>query len=308
MGKQSLFLGIGIGLGIASLTCYLKRSIRQKNSKVGPFPKKSDIKGRVVVTGGAGFIGSHTCLLLLEDDWEVFVLDNLVNSSVESLNRVGDLSKGREKNLHFIEVDLCDFTTVQDIFSSIPDIEAVIHFAGLKAVGESVQKPLLYYENNLVSTINVLKAMDLVGCRTFVFSSSATVYGNAPAPLTEESKVGTGITNPYGQTKYMIEVFLRDLYYSSLQKEEKFSQWNIVVLRYFNPIGAHPSGRIGEDPNGPPNNLMPYVSQVAVGKRPTLTIFGNDYNTKDGTGVRDYIHVMDLSKGHLSALDYTRNI
>lgn len=244
----------------------------------------------ILVTGGAGFIGSHTILELLNTDHDVIVMDNLANSKITSLERVKELT-GR--SVTFKKIDLLDVDGMDSIFSS-HSIDAVIHFAGLKAVGESVEKPLYYYENNVSGTVNLCKAMNKHGVKRMVFSSSATVYGNpAESPLKETSELSA--TNPYGQTKLTIENILRDLCVSD-------GGWKVSLLRYFNPIGAHKSGRIGEDPNGIPNNLMPYVTQVAVGKREKLSVFGSDYPTHDGTGVRDYIHVTDLAKGHLKAL------
>ncbi|RJG17435.1 UDP-glucose 4-epimerase GalE [Alcanivorax profundi] len=245
---------------------------------------------KVLVTGGAGYIGSHTVLLLLEAGYEVVVLDNLSNSSEESLRRVQTLT-GRE--LTFIKGDIRDGECLDTLFSD-HDIASVIHFAGLKAVGESVAQPLRYYDCNVVGTIRLLEAMDRAGVQRLVFSSSATVYGDpASVPIREDSPLCA--TNPYGATKLHIENMLRDLYRAD-------NRWGLVLLRYFNPVGAHESGKIGEDPAGIPNNLMPYIAQVAVGKRDKLTVFGSDYPTKDGTGVRDYIHVMDLAAGHLAAL------
>jgi len=246
---------------------------------------------RILVTGGAGYIGSHTCLELLEAGHEVFVVDNLSNSSEESLRRVQELAG---KRLEFHQVDLLDKDALHVVFaSSSPD--AVIHFAGLKAVGESVTIPLRYYHNNITGTIMLCEVMKAHEVSSLVFSSSATVYGDPhEVPITEEFPVGP--TNPYGRTKLMIEEILRDLHVAD-------NRINIALLRYFNPIGAHASGRIGEDPNGIPNNLLPYISQVAVGKLPELRIFGDGYPTRDGTGVRDYIHVMDLAAGHLKALE-----
>ncbi|ERP91159.1 UDP-glucose 4-epimerase [Alcanivorax sp. P2S70] len=247
---------------------------------------------KVLVTGGAGYIGSHTVLLLLEAGYEVVVLDNLSNSSEESLRRVQTLT-GRE--LTFIKGDIRDGECLDTLFSD-HDIASVIHFAGLKAVGESVAQPLRYYDCNVVGTIRLLEAMDRAGVQRLVFSSSATVYGDpASVPIREDSPLCA--TNPYGATKLHIENMLRDLYRAD-------NRWGLVLLRYFNPVGAHESGRIGEDPAGIPNNLMPYIAQVAVGKRDKLTVFGSDYPTKDGTGVRDYIHVMDLAAGHLAALEF----
>ncbi|RDV24367.1 UDP-glucose 4-epimerase GalE [Alteromonas aestuariivivens] len=246
----------------------------------------------ILVTGGAGYIGSHTSLQLLEQGYEVVVLDNLANSSAESLRRVESLTG---KSVSFVQGDIRDNAVLNDIFSE-HKIDAVIHFAGLKAVGESVQKPLEYYENNVYGTLTLCKAMAKHNVKNLVFSSSATVYGDpVTLPLQEDMQTGQP-TNPYGMSKLMVELVLKDLYVSD-------DAWNIVLLRYFNPVGAHPSGQIGEDPNGIPNNLMPYISQVATGKLEQLSVFGDDYDTKDGTGVRDYIHVEDLANGHLKALD-----
>mmetsp|Transcript_25535 Transcript_25535/g.78696 ORF Transcript_25535/g.78696 Transcript_25535/m.78696 type:complete len:371 (-) Transcript_25535:49-1161(-) len=251
----------------------------------------------VVVTGGAGYIGSHTCVKLLEAGYEVTVLDNLVNSKVESLRRVGELT-GKAEMLKFHEVDLQDYEKLDAILAGLPrPCHACIHFAGLKAVGESTQMPLEYYENNVGGTLSLLKAMRKHEIKQLIFSSSATVYGAAPSPITEDTPTGGGITNAYGRTKYVIEEILGDF-----SRSPEGADWSVVLLRYFNPVGSHPSGRIGEDPQGPPNNLMPYVSQVAVGRRESLSVFGDDYDTPDGTGVRDYIHVEDLARGHLSAL------
>lgn len=249
---------------------------------------------KVLVTGGAGYIGSHTIVELLQAGHDVIVVDNLSNSSEESLRRVKEITG---KDLVFYKDDVCDRAALDKIFAAHP-IDAVIHFAGLKAVGESVQKPLEYYHNNLVSSLTLCEAMRDHNVKNLIFSSSATVYGTPDElPLKETSRVGVGITNPYGQTKYMIEQILRDLSASD-------PSWSVTLLRYFNPVGAHASGLIGEDPNGLPNNLMPYVSQVAVGKLDKVGVFGNDYDTVDGTGVRDYIHVVDLAKGHLAALEH----
>ncbi|WP_026377047.1 UDP-glucose 4-epimerase GalE [Aestuariibacter salexigens] len=246
----------------------------------------------ILVTGGAGYIGSHTVLQLLETGNEVVVLDNLSNASQESLVRVAELT-GREAI--FVKGDIRDEACLASIFSTY-NIDAVIHFAGLKAVGESVEQPLRYYENNVFGTVQLCKAMDKANVKSLVFSSSATVYGDPVAlPLREDMPTGQP-TNPYGQSKLMVELILKDLHHAD-------AQWNIALLRYFNPVGAHPSGRIGEDPNGIPNNLMPFVSQVATGKREQLNVWGDDYDTPDGTGVRDYIHVEDLADGHLKALD-----
>ncbi|CAN0138604.1 unnamed protein product [Ectocarpus sp. 6 AP-2014] len=253
----------------------------------------------VLVAGGAGYIGSHTVVLLLEAGYNVVVADNLCNSSEESLRRVRVLTGCAPERLVFHNVDLCDAAALGKVLEACPQFHSCIHFAGLKAVGESVALPLLYYQNNIMSTLVLLEELGKTTCRNFVFSSSATVYGTSPSPITESSKVGDGITNPYGRTKFMIEEILKDFV-----KSDKGKDWAIDCLRYFNPTGAHSSGDIGEDPNGIPNNLMPYVAQVAVGKRECLTVFGDKYDTKDGTGVRDYIHVVDLASGHLKALDF----
>lgn len=246
----------------------------------------------ILVTGGAGYIGSHTCVELLATDHEVVVIDNFSNSSAEAIKRVEAIS-GQSVKLY--EADLCDRPAVQQIFAE-NNFDAVIHFAGLKAVGESVSQPLRYYHNNLLSTLILCQVMAEHEVRRLVFSSSATVYGLTeviPTPETEP----TSATNPYGRTKVMIEDILRDLAATS-------EGWQISCLRYFNPVGAHPSGDIGENPNGIPNNLLPYISQVAIGKRQQLTVHGGDYDTSDGTGVRDYIHVTDLARGHLAALEH----
>ncbi len=249
----------------------------------------------ILVTGGAGYIGSHTCVQLLENGYDIVVVDNLCNSSVESLNRVKKITG---KDFKFYEADLCDKDSVEKIFNE-NKFDAVIHFAGLKAVGESCEKPLLYYQNNLISTLNLCEVMKGHGVKKLVFSSSATVYGKPhTVPITEDFPLSA--TNPYGQTKLMIENMLRDI-------AKADSEWDIALLRYFNPVGAHESGLIGEDPNGIPNNLVPYISQVAVGKREFVHVFGNDYDTHDGTGVRDYIHVVDLANGHLCALRKINN-
>ena len=248
---------------------------------------------KILVTGGAGYIGSHTCVELLNAGHEVVIVDNLCNSSEESVNRIEELT---DKHTAFYEADLRDEVTLEWIFRQESPIDAVIHFAGLKAVGESVRKPLEYYENNIGGTLTLCRKMSEHGCKRIVFSSSATVYGNpAFVPITEDCPKGTP-TNPYGKTKSMLEDILTDLHTAD-------PEWQVILLRYFNPIGAHESGRIGEDPNGIPKNLMPYIAQVAVGKLPELSVFGNDYDTHDGTGVRDYIHVVDLARGHVKALD-----
>lgn len=245
----------------------------------------------VLVTGGAGYIGSHTCVKLLEADYDVVVLDNLSNSSPKAIGRVEEITG---KKIRFYECDILDKEGMRAIFKE-NTIDSVIHFAGLKAVGESVAVPLKYYENNIAGTVYLLEVMQEFGVKKIVFSSSATVYGMTDKmPLTED--LPTSANSPYGQTKLMIEQILQDLAVSD-------KDWAISLLRYFNPVGAHESGRIGENPKGIPNNLMPYITQVALGKLPQLSIFGNDYPTKDGTGVRDYIHVVDLADGHLKALD-----
>ncbi len=250
---------------------------------------------KILVTGGAGYIGSHTSVQLLNAGYDIVIVDNLCNSSSEAIKRIETLSG---KKPVFYESDLCDEASVEEIFTA-HDIDAVIHFAGLKAVGESVSMPLMYYHNNLLSTLNLCKIMAKHGCKKMVFSSSATVYGKpASVPIREDFPLSC--TNPYGRTKYMIEEILRDLYISD-------NEWDIALLRYFNPVGAHKSGMIGEDPKGIPNNLMPYISQVAIGKLEMLSVFGNDYDTPDGTGVRDYIHVEDLAHGHLKALEKLQN-
>lgn len=246
----------------------------------------------ILVTGGAGYIGSHTVVELLNNDKEVVIVDNFSNSQAAALDRIRELSN---KDFTFYELDLADKEGLRKVFQE-NDIDATIHFAAYKAVGESVGLPLKYYDNNLISTITLLEVMKEFDVKKFVFSSSATVYGmNNEAPFTED--LPTSATNPYGQTKVFIEQILKDLAFAD-------KDWSIISLRYFNPIGAHPSGRIGEDPNDQPNNLMPYITQVAVGKLDQLSIFGDDYETHDGTGVRDYIHVLDLARGHLSAVDY----
>lgn len=246
----------------------------------------------VLVTGGAGFIGSHTCVELLNAGHEVIVVDNLSNSKPEAIDRIQQITGKRPQ---FYQMDILDRRGLQGVFDH-GRIDAVIHFAGYKAVGESVEKPLEYYWNNITGTLTLLDAMKVGGCKKIVFSSSATVYGmDNPVPFKEEYK--TSATNPYGYTKVMIEQILKDLCRSD-------PSWSAVLLRYFNPIGAHESGLIGENPNGIPNNLLPYVAQVADGVLPELKVYGDDYDTPDGTGVRDYIHVVDLAKGHLAALDY----
>ncbi|MEA2104949.1 MAG: UDP-glucose 4-epimerase GalE [Candidatus Cloacimonadota bacterium] len=245
---------------------------------------------KILVTGGAGYIGSHACLELLKADYDVFVVDNLSNSKEESLKRVQKLTG---KKLTFYKEDLLDKSALEEIFSK-HKFDAVIHFAGLKAVGESVEIPLKYYHNNICGTLNLCEVMQKQRVFNLVFSSSATVYGDPlKVPITEDFP--TKATNPYGRTKLMIEEILHDIYLAN-------NSWNIALLRYFNPVGAHHSGEIGEDPNGIPNNLMPFISQVAVGKLAELSVFGDDYPTKDGTGIRDYIHIVDLVEGHIDAL------
>lgn len=246
----------------------------------------------ILVTGGAGFIGSHTCVELLEAGYDVVIMDNFCNSKPEALNRIKQITG---KNFKFYETDMLDYEGTSKIFKE-NKIDAVIHFAGLKAVGESCAKPVEYYYNNISGTINLIRAMRENGCKRMVFSSSATVYGmNNPIPYVET--MPTSATNPYGYTKVMIEQILMDT-------AKADSEWSVSLLRYFNPIGAHESGLLGENPNGIPNNLMPYIAQVAVGKLQCLSVFGDDYDTVDGTGVRDYIHVVDLARGHLCAVKY----
>ena len=246
---------------------------------------------KILVTGGIGYIGSHTVVELLENGMDVVVIDNLSNSKIEVVNKIKKITN---KDFKFYKEDCLDLLTLEKIFDE-NKIDAVIHFAGFKAVGESVSEPLKYYKNNLISTINLLEVMKKHNCKKIVFSSSATVYGS-PKKLPIKENFSLHTTNPYGTTKLMIEDILRDLYKSD-------NTWSIAILRYFNPIGSHPSHLIGEDPNGIPNNLMPYIVKVALGKLDCLNIFGDDYNTKDGTGIRDYIHVVDLAKGHIKALE-----
>jgi len=251
--------------------------------------------GKILVTGGAGYIGSHTCVELLDAGYDIVVADNLSNSKFKSISRVKEITG---KDFCFYPVDICDKDALRLIFKE-NEIDSVIHFAGLKAVGESVEKPLEYYRNNLYSTIILCETMKEFKVKKIVFSSSATVYGSPEkVPIDENEKLWC--TNPYGWTKFMNEQILRDLY-------EADNEWSIILLRYFNPIGAHKSGLIGEDPNGIPNNLVPYISQVAIGKLSEVSVFGNDYPTIDGTGVRDYIHVTDLAKGHCRAIERTQN-
>lgn len=247
----------------------------------------------ILITGGAGYIGSHTVIELLNNNHQVIIVDSLVNSSQEAINRLEEITN---QKIPFIKLDLRDKLSLEKVFQD-NKIEAVIHFAGLKAVGESVKKPLEYYDNNLYSTLVLLETMQEYNVKKLVFSSSATVYGDPEElPLKETSPTGNGITNPYGQTKFIIEKILTDLASAD-------SDFEITILRYFNPIGAHESGLIGEDPSGIPNNLLPYIAQVAVGKLEKVNVFGNDYDTPDGTGVRDYIHVVDLAKGHVASIN-----
>jgi UDP-glucose 4-epimerase len=250
------------------------------------------LTAHIIIIGGAGYIGSHTGLALLQAGYRVTIIDNLSNSSPEALTRIQQLAG---VGLSFIEGDITDTATLSTLFNK-QDVDAVIHFVGLKAVGESVSQPLRYYHNNVSGSLNLLKAMDAAGVRTFVFSSSATVYGDPQQlPIPEDSP--RSATNPYVRSKLMIEEMLENIYRAD-------SRWRIACLRYFNPVGAHVSGLIGEDPRGIPNNLMPFISQVAAGTRECLSVFGNDYPTPDGTGVRDYIHVLDLAEGHRAALHY----
>ncbi len=246
----------------------------------------------VLVTGGAGYIGSHTSIELLDSGKDIVILDNFYNSCPKVLDRIKELTG---KGFAFENCDIRDKDGLKKVFEK-HNIDSVIHFAGLKAVGESVQKPMLYYDNNISGTVTLCEVMAEYGCKKIVFSSSATVYGEKNVSPLKETMVAGGTTNPYGTTKFFIEQILTDIAKSD-------SEWGVCILRYFNPIGAHESGRIGESPNGIPNNLMPYITQVAEGKREFLSVFGNDYDTHDGTGVRDYIHVVDLAKGHLKALD-----
>ncbi|XP_052257362.1 UDP-glucose 4-epimerase-like isoform X1 [Dreissena polymorpha] len=249
--------------------------------------------GSILVTGGAGYVGTHTVVELVEAGYDVVVMDNLVNASMESMRRVNEITG---KQVPTFSIDMLDKEALRDLFRK-HKILCVMHFAGLKAVGESCNKPLLYYKTNIGGTISLLEVMKEFGVYNMIFSSSATVYGSPSyLPIDEKHPVG-GCTNPYGKTKYFIEEILKDI--CTAEK-----QWNVVLLRYFNPVGAHVSGKIGEDPQGVPNNLMPYVSQVAVGRLKELTVYGDDYDTPDGTGVRDYIHVVDLAQGHVAALKY----
>ncbi|GAB5032685.1 udp-glucose 4-epimerase [Nannochloropsis oceanica] len=258
------------------------------------FAQSQAFAGQILVTGGAGYIGSHTCCELLKAGRRIVVVDNLINSVQDSLERVEEITGCAPGALEFRELDLLDKKGLEGLFKEYT-FDACIHFAGLKAVGESVSQPMRYYHNNIVGTLNLLEVMDKHKCKNFVFSSSATVYGDPEKlPITEDQRLQA--TNPYGRTKLFIEEILRD-------QHKADAEWSILILRYFNPIGAHPSGRIGEDPLGIPNNLMPFVAQVCVGRRDALSVFGNDYATPDGTGVRDYIHVVDLAEGHVAAVD-----
>jgi UDP-glucose 4-epimerase len=250
---------------------------------------------KVLVTGGAGYIGSHTCVELLQAGHQAVIVDNLYNSSAKAVQRIEEITG---QTVTFYQEDICDRSAMEEIFRK-EQIEAVLHFAGYKAVGESVEKPLEYYQNNLGGTMTLCEVMKNHGVKNIIFSSSATVYGDpAEIPITENCPKGI-CTNPYGWTKWMLEQILSDLHKAD-------PEWNVILLRYFNPIGAHPSGRIGEDPKGIPNNLLPYVSQVAIGRLKCVGVFGNDYDTPDGTGVRDYIHVVDLARGHVKAMEKFR--
>ena len=289
-GFSPFALALAASIGYASASPAASSLVRKSMLRLrGGGPKDKQV---VLVTGGVGYIGSHTVLELLQAGYEVVIADNLCNSNIECLKRVQKLA-GREATFH--KVDIRDKAALSDLFSKY-NVGSVIHFAGLKAVGESVAKPLLYYQVNIEGTLNLVQCMDDAGCRNIVFSSSATVYGDpASVPVTESFP--TGATNPYGSSKLFNEQILTDV-----AKAPGENKWNVCLLRYFNPVGAHESGQIGEDPKGIPNNLMPFIQQVAVGKRPHLSVFGSDYNTHDGTGVRDYIHVVDLAKGHVKAL------
>lgn len=251
---------------------------------------------KILVTGGCGYIGSHTVVELLNNNYEVVIVDNLCNSKINVLDKIKMITG---KDVSFYEIDVCDESSLREVFKK-ENIDAVIHFAGLKAVGESVKIPIRYYQNNLISTLSLLNVMNDFNCKNIVFSSSATVYGVQESPRYVETMERRKTSNPYGETKAMIEKILEDTYASD-------SSWKITLLRYFNPVGAHKSGLIGENPNGIPNNLMPYILKVATGELPKLTIFGNDYDTPDGTCIRDYIHVVDLAKGHIKALEHANN-
>jgi UDP-glucose 4-epimerase len=310
------FAAIATGLAIISKGAFTTERGETKykigasniNQNVDKWPKTGN--KHILVAGGAGYIASHTIVCLLAQGYDVTVVDNLVNSNLESIRRVRMISGCEDARLRVYICDMCNADELEYVFKTSPVFYASIQFAGLKAVGESVSKPLLYYENNLISTFNLLKLMEKYNCHNIVFSSSATVYGSAAVPITETTQVGVGITNPYGRTKYMIEEILSDWHKAHTMSANAAADGtptarkSVVILRYFNPVGAHPSGLIGEDPNGVPNNLMPFVSQVCIGRRPHVNVFGNDYDTRDGTGVRDYIHVMDLAEGHVSALRF----
>jgi len=252
----------------------------------------------ILVTGGLGFIGSHTIVELLKENYKIIIIDNLVNSSLDVLQKIQDITNKRD--ILFFNIDIRDFLKLENLFTEYK-IGLVIHFAALKAVSESIKNPIKYYDYNISGTINLLNIMNKNDCKKIIFSSSATVYGDNIYPVDEESMVGVGITNPYGRTKYMIEQILQDLYISN-------NDWSITILRYFNPIGAHPSGLLGENPNDIPNNLFPYLLKVSTGKLPALNIFGKDYDTKDGTCIRDFIHVVDLARGHVKATEKIFNL
>lgn len=253
----------------------------------------------ILLTGGCGYIGSHICVELLNAGYSVTIIDNLSNSSIMSFDRIKQVANKQVTNLSLYIVDICDINKLENVFQSSPTFYACIHCAGLKSVNESISNPLNYYNNNVVGTINLLHLLDKYNCNNIIFSSSSTVYGsNANVPINENDTVGMNITNPYGKTKFMVEEIIKDFILSSNNKI------SAIILRYFNPIGAHNSGLLGEDPHGIPNNLMPYILQVAIGRLECLTIHGNDYDTNDGTCIRDYIHVCDLALGHLAALNY----
>jgi UDP-glucose 4-epimerase len=254
---------------------------------------------KLIITGGLGFIGSHTCTELL-DDYDIIIIDNLINSDKNVLENIKKITANKKHNIIFFEMDLLDKIELDKIFNEhLP--YGVIHFAGLKSVNESIKNPLLYYQNNLISTLNLIEVMNKYECYNLIFSSSAVVYGDQESPFHEKLNIGQNITNPYGQTKYMLEQILKDICISN-------NKMNIISLRYFNPIGAHKSGLLKENPNGIPNNLMPYILNVATKKYTHINIFGNDYNTNDGTCKRDYIHVLDIAKGHLSAINKINNL